>query len=396
MGPERPDRRDRGGRQKGIAPLDRVFSILDARVRVAGPAPVVAPIAAAYARFVEADPDPGPCIDIEYVEGDAPGVRIDDRTMPVVAGIDPTLQFYQHFLKTLLENIRSYAILHGAALADLRGDGVLIAAPAGYGKSSVAMELACRGFRFLGDDYAPFEIGTGRVFPYPRAVSVVPGGTAPLPPAFRDVVEDENSPRIFGKTLVDVGAVLGEGALSAHPVPLRNVVFLTTAGTSWDHGNAPTRVNVAGLPDRAEQLDASFRSIAGVEIEQRYERPDLWYWRLRIDHAKQPTAALSGLLEDDSIVYLEKHWDARPEFETEPRVASIGRRRAAELLGRDLLNRRGTTGLLSAYAGKTTALFFELAGALARTDCHMVTVGRFEETVALIRSLCEQRPAEST
>jgi hypothetical protein len=61
--------------------------------------------------------------------------------------------------------------LHAGAVA--RGGGaLLIVGPGGAGKSTLATALLRKGFRYLGDDVAPIDLGTGRVVPFPMAPTV--------------------------------------------------------------------------------------------------------------------------------------------------------------------------------------------------------------------------------
>jgi hypothetical protein len=368
---------------------EKLFRILDVSLRLAGPSRVVEPIAAAYSRFAvpaESAPDP---VSIEYDAPAAGTILAAGHGVPLLQEIDPVAQTYRLFLTVLFRRVRSHAVLHAAAAAVPGGNGFLIAAPSGYGKSSLAVGMVERGCRFLGDDYTPLELETGRIFPYPRAVSVIPGGGAPLPRDFLDAAADPGTPRLFGKSLVDVGALRGEESLQAGPVRLGSLFILASPGLSWDAWNAPTLLDVAAGAGEAAELERAFRAAPGVEIERCSEGDGLQIWRLRLDPAAHPTRALSPVLESDAVLYVEKHWDRPPDFGGKPEARQIPRREAAELLGREILNRRGSDGLMRRYGGRIALMFLDLAGALRDTACWRVEAGRFRETADLVRSLAE-------
>jgi hypothetical protein len=114
------------------------------------------------------------------------------------------------------------------------------------------------------------------------------------------------------------------------------------------------------------------------------------FWQLRLDHAKRPTTPLTQVLGGKEIVYLAKHWDGQPDFTRDPEAIRIKRREAAVLLGREILNRRGTSGILGRYRGDATAMFLDLAASLKQAECFRIEVGRFHETADLIRSLANE------
>jgi hypothetical protein len=69
--------------------------------------------------------------------------------------------------------------LHAAAVA-LDGRVVLLAGPAGAGKSTLALSLLQHGFEYLSDELAPIDIGRAVAYPYPRALCLKSPPPAPL------------------------------------------------------------------------------------------------------------------------------------------------------------------------------------------------------------------------
>lgn len=65
-------------------------------------------------------------------------------------------------------------ILHAAGIAE-RGRCVLLAGQSGSGKSTLGTALVATGSRFVTDDYAPLERGTGRIWPVGIAPSIKRG-----------------------------------------------------------------------------------------------------------------------------------------------------------------------------------------------------------------------------
>ena len=366
--------------------MDAHFNVLDAAVSLTGPAEILKPIVTAYGRFVVPREECRSPARIVLETGEGGGIRIDDRTFPFAADLDPVFQLYQQFLLTVLDQVGSCAVLHGAALVDRRGDAFLVAAPAGHGKTSLTLELVSRGYTMLSDDYAPLDLETACVHPYPRTVAVLPDGDAPIPEAFRSASRDPQAVRLFEKVLVDVGHLLGEERLARQPAPLRRVLLLSGYGDDAP-GAASTWLQVATESKRADRLEAGMRGIDGVEILERSEVSHLRVWRLRLHHDRYPTSELMRLIDGEEARYCEKYWETQPDFNATPSSRPLGRRETAELLGRELLNRRKGGRFMARYTGGVAEVFFDLAGALRDCGCHRISVGRFSETADLIENV---------
>lgn len=365
------------------------FRILGLGLSLAGPPGVMEPIATAYRRFAAAETDVEEPVRIEL---DADGeLRVDGEPVRLVPNLDQTLQVYQQFLATLMDRIGSHAILHAAALVGPAGGALLLAAPSGHGKSSLTLELARRGLRFMGDDYAPLDLDRREVWPYPRTVGLTLDESTPIPEDLRGRIRDHAVTKLFGKSLLDVGELLGEATIADEPASLRHVILLTSHTGGGGKLPDTTRIDLASRIEDADELEELFAATDGAEIVQRKDLEHLRVWRLRLRHDRRPTEALSKAFDSGRIVLLEKYWDKKPDFASPPRATPIKRREAAEFLGRELLNRRGGSRLLARYGNSVAALFLDLAGALREADCWQVAVGRCAETAELIQEVTARR-----
>jgi hypothetical protein len=116
--------------------------------------------------------------------------------------------------------------LHAAAAAHGRG-ALLIVGPGGAGKSTLVTALLAHGFRYLGDDVVPVDLGTGRVVPFPAAPAVRQGPGRWLPPG--DVTALPRTGirvprRLVARAPVGVAALVfpryvGEGPSAIEPCP---------------------------------------------------------------------------------------------------------------------------------------------------------------------------------
>jgi len=110
---------------------------------------------------------------------------------------------------------RDLYFLHAAAL-ELGGKAVLLVAPSGGGKSTLAWGLLHHGFRYLSDELAPVNLRSLSVLPYPHALCLKrePPRNYPLPPAILRTRRTLHVPA----TKLPSGTVL-------RPVPVSAVLF---------------------------------------------------------------------------------------------------------------------------------------------------------------------------
>lgn len=320
---------------------------------------------------------------------------INGQPVPLVPGVDPLVQVYQEFLATIQREVKGYALLHGGSLVGPGGGATLVSAPAGHGKTSLTLELAARGWGVLSDDYSPLELRTGLIHPYPRTSALVADGGAPLPEPFRRAAVRPDAPRLLGKALVDFGDVLGEAALVREPQRLSRVVLLVADLDRADPAAPPPpeRMTIAAPLRDWERIDARLMDLLGVRVVGRVEGPELVSWALDVGYGLGTAAALSDVLDDPAIRFIERDRGSAPDFDRPPEARPIRRHEASILLGRELLNRRGGDSLLEGRSGGLVGLVFDLAGALSGATCWLVRPGPLGETADLIARLGPEEPA---
>jgi hypothetical protein len=144
-------------------------------------------LSAVFRAFVV--PDPGAPADRSYrVERVAPGggFRLwrDEADLPFAGDTGTLVWAFEQDVAVELQGIRrDLYFLHAAAVA--RGGRLaLLVAESGAGKSTTTWGLLHHGFRFVSDEFAPVDLGDGRVEPFPRALCLkrLPPPAYPLPP----------------------------------------------------------------------------------------------------------------------------------------------------------------------------------------------------------------------
>lgn len=74
---------------------------------------------------------------------------------------------------------RRHLLLH-ASTVERDGRALLMTGHSGAGKSTLAAILGERGWRLMGDEFALLDLGSGRLHPFPRAISLKNGAIALL------------------------------------------------------------------------------------------------------------------------------------------------------------------------------------------------------------------------
>ena len=360
------------------------FRVLDVSVALSGPQDVLAPVIRAYSRFLVPSPPAVGTHEIRLESQTADSFKDGSNTVPVIGAANLTLQIYERFLNAIFERVATYAVLHAGALVDARGQALLIAGPSGFGKTSLTLELLNRGFAFMSDDYAPVDLVTGKVQPYPRTVGLLPDGSARTPQLFVDAAAKSAHPRLLGKALIDVGEVLGEQVISTQAVTTGHVVFLQTGE---DEDPERSVVHMGVWPRGVTEAESMIEEIPGVEVRERSDRDEITVWRIELDHEQLPTDRFSDLMERDWVAFSETRPSVAPDFRSEPSLTPLKRREVALLLCREIQNRRPRGRLMQAYQGDTTKLFLDVAASLAQARCFRLQVGKFESSVSLLENL---------
>ncbi len=362
------------------------FHVVDAAIDLSGPADVVAPIAATYGRFV-VDEASGA---VEADPGGANGAsQVNGRDVPVPPGIDPIVQAYGRFTRAIQDLVEGPALLHGSSLVGPDGRAVIISAPAAHGKTTLGLELLARGHRFLTDDYAPLDLATGTIAPFPRRIAIRPGGRALVPAPFARAAAAEETPRLLGKSVVDVGDVLGEHVM-ADPAPIGCVVLVTSRDPAR---RAPriSRFTVCAAIDAAERLDEVFCGIPGVRILGRYATDHEAQWLIA---ARGGAARLAEVLaqDDDDLLLVERAREDAPDFRLPPAAERIGRLEAATVLASEMFNRRPDGRFMARLGGSVPLLIASLAAALTHATCWRLRPGPLHETADLVERLQRETP----
>lgn len=131
-------------------------------------------------------------------------------------------------LREIFAGFPDFLFLH-AAVAVRDGAALLVSGPSGAGKTTLLLQLARRGFTVYSDEFAPVDLKSGQVSPFPRAIAVKRKG--------RGLGEQKHI--LAPSALSDVGAP---------PVPIRLAAFLETAPNGVESPGSSVLIREEAVP----------------------------------------------------------------------------------------------------------------------------------------------------
>jgi len=200
-------------------------------------------------------------------------IEVGGRTVLV-----PDAERMPHYAHLVLVNAAAACsnalVLHGAAVVQ-DGKAAVVLAPSGGGKTTIALELVRRGWRFLSDDFAVLA-SDSTVLPFPRRVNLTDDTIAllRLPRARGSVPVPGPSGRV--KWMTDIEGLF-PGALGT-AAPLRSL-FLFTAVTHTSTSSSTRdpdtkwRLELDHLPLELEARLTSLPGVTEVHVLRRYAPP---------------------------------------------------------------------------------------------------------------------------
>ncbi len=296
----------------------------------------------------------------------------EPRGRVLLDGRRPVLHAYNRIVEALLGRLDHVFALHATTVT--RGDrGLILAGPAGSGKSTLGWALVQAGAALLADDVTVLERQSGLLLPFPRMLRPRPApATGAASRAFPLAFDD--GPRLRP---ADV-------PVRRDPVRPGCVILLHAEG---DEPASRFPLYEIAAVDREARVLEGLAALPGVE---RYERLDTHgpACRLHVTDSQPLQAWLAA--HRASLVYALKLPARRPSFAGAPRVEALGRFRTALELCQEMLNRHPGSAVAREFAGREPQLVGEVASLLRGSRCLSLVPGRLPETAAVLEGLLKE------
>jgi len=189
---------------------------------------------------------------------------------------------------------RRYLLLHAGAV-ERDGRALLLTGESGAGKSTLSALLGERGWRFMGDEFALLDLDDGRLWPFPRAVSLK-NAAAEL---FGDVAPDRFGPLLAGTPKGTIRHLRpNAAAIAAMDVPAAPALIL--------------------FPRFGADLAAAIRPVGAAELFMRLTQASTNYvalGRRGFDSLTRlcrtvPAAAIDYASTEEALALVDRLWSA--------------------------------------------------------------------------------------
>lgn len=167
--------------------------------------------------------------------------------------------FSWHVNSEAMLNAKDQVVIHAGAVVTPAGGAVLLPGPSGSGKTGLVAGLVRQGFGYLSDEAGAIDPTSGRVFPYPKALSIKPG----MFDRFTDAIDRSRAWPISSRMWLVDPETLRSGSI-AEPTDVDHVIFPS------HRAGAKTRVTPLGAAEAVIALheNTANRSIFGPRALQ--------------------------------------------------------------------------------------------------------------------------------
>jgi hypothetical protein len=108
-------------------------------------------------------------------------VLADEQLISSPNADDVSTHLLYQILKRMQEKNDEFLLIHAGSVVTPRGEGVLLPADAGSGKTTLVAGLIRAGYGFLSDEIGVIDHGAGVLRPYPRALNFKEGAVTIFP-----------------------------------------------------------------------------------------------------------------------------------------------------------------------------------------------------------------------
>lgn len=284
-------------------------------------------------------------------------------------------------LQKVIDRIQSCFLIH-AGVVSRNNNGYVIYAPSGFGKTTLVMELASRGYKFLSDEYCPIQADDLIIKPFARRVGIKSGS-----PFVRHVLQTpELYFRYADKYYVHCSDLFNDS--DGKECQAKYFIMLTNENLSSIPAGQMQQVRIVLFDDTRGIIDM-LRLLDGVTVSERYQRDYSTEYVLSIPRDRMVTGKVHAIIKqhEKEIYFVETVREQKKDFSNAPRIARMQKSEAVFEILANLINRSPSSSLLSQHADKHYNLLLKIGAFIKDVACYQLTTGDLREMANIIDGL---------
>lgn len=268
-----------------------------------------------------------------------------------------------------------------AGVVSRKGQGVIIIADSGYGKTTLVIELVKRGFHFLSDEMAALGRNDRKIHPFPRCLWIRKG-TLELVGLSQ---KSTHAPIWMEKVLMDIEDILpgsyGETTSINHVIILQDCA--ESEGRLQNQATQDISVLVERLDNSLLVRISEIEGVENVHVETVHGYPTIKC------NAARPTSALvkiESLCREFQILVLNviKGTEHYPSFRLPADIKGIPKSEAVISLLKRFQGGYMSKVLHDEFDGNSIPLFLELSAMIEGAKCYQLSVGPLKDMADLV------------
>ena len=322
------------------------------------------------------------------LKGRNPFFSFDRRRLSIPPQAAKPSQGLALIVESLLDSIEGQLLFHAGVISS-GSRGMLVCGPPGFGKTSLVLGLARRGFGFLSDDYAPIAVDTGLISPFPRSLGLVASSSntrsqLPSIDPFHRLLHQR-------KWLVDPEGIPGLRLAGS----CRPEIVLLLGPLERSDTQRRLRYEISLDRDRLEALRAAFPEVRFRALARRIY-PSALTFRFALPAGGGLTLRLQqwSQVHRSAIYALIRIFPRSGVFRPPVRVLPVSPKEGLiEVLG-DLQNRRLGSGSFGALQGSPARLLMQSAALLGKASFYRFEGGTLAERTEAAARILERPSSE--
>ena len=282
----------------------------------------------------------------------------------------------------LIALIDNYLLIH-AAVVSKKGNGYIIIAPSGFGKTTLVLELLSRGYKFLSDEFCLIRSSDFYIDAFPRKLGVKANSP------FNNLINKEKAIYLEfeGKYFVEWTDIASEGYCSKCK-PKNLILLVDNIKERTEKRGSDCFFDLMLLNQNQSLLDM-LSNYPDVEIAHETLTQGYITYRFRSRDIKPLMTFYQDIWRryENDILGVAAIEDKKPDFTKPPEIKKMVKSEAMFEMLTHVINRAPDTKYLKNFDGKVSALLSTVGYFIKDINCYVMQPGRLSEMGDLIDKL---------